>query len=53
MASSCFFGVCEREWGEGLRLWLCAGCVAVVLLVSLRFFREGEGERRRREAEAR
>ena len=48
MASLCFFGVCEREWGEGLRLWLCAGCVAVVLLVSLRFSREGEEAQRRR-----
>ena len=44
----CFFGVCEREWGKGLRLWLCAGCVAVVLLVSLRFSREGEEAQRRR-----
>ena len=34
--------------GKGLRLWLCAGCVAVVLLVSLRFFREGEGEEAQR-----
>lgn len=48
MDSLCFFGVCEREWGKGLRLWLCAGCVAVVLLVSLRFFREGEGEEAQR-----
>ena len=48
MDSLCFFGVCEREWGKGLRLWLCAGCVAVVLLVSLRFSREGEEAQRRR-----